>query len=173
MPNNIYYRWLTLTINPMGDAEMTLYTDTPVKLENVSVTFINGTLHVSTGISDCCICVSSVADHGASFYACIDSVSSGLFTNVNDDCYLCVSKSGYIPYIARVGSSVYIQNETISSDLPVFFTNTFVGSDVTSDKAQGPVVLESGKLTNTSSGKFEVKNGFEVRPGAQLDIRKP
>ena len=168
---NNYYRWLTLTINPIGDAEMPLYLDTPRQFDNVSVTFSNDTLVVITGVNDCRICVCSVSDNGVSYYACVDSVSFISFTNVDSDCYLCVSKTGYVPYIARVGTTVYLQNESIFRDLPIFSTKTYVGHNVTSARSQGPVIIERGRTTNISRGSFCIKNSFTVETGAELMVK--
>ena len=159
-----------MTLNPIGDPEMPIFTDTPHKFSNVGVTFSNGNLNVTTGVTDCRICVSSVADYGNSYYELTDSTNMASFTGVNSDCYLCITKTGYIPYVARVGTTVYLQNETIIKDLPIFSTATYVGSDVTSTKDQGPVSIEKGKVTNKSQGAVTIKNNFEIKLGAELEI---
>lgn len=84
--------------------------------------------------------------------------------------YLCITKPGYIPYIARVGPSVYLQNESVVRDLYVFSDNSYAGSDVTTEKAQGPVIIEKGKVTNRSSNGVFIKNDFEVKLGAEIEI---
>ena len=170
--NSNYYRWLTLTINPVGDAEMPLYLDTPHSMDNVSVSFNNGQVNVSTGIDSCRICVSSVADGGDSYFEFVELENTAQFTGVDEDCYLCISKPGYIPYLARVGTNVYLQNESIFRNLPIFSTNTYAGRNITSSKPQGPVVIESGKVTNTSQGSFTIQNNLEVKIGASLEIKK-
>lgn len=164
------YRWLIMTLNPIGDPEMPIFINTPQYFSNVNVSFSNGNLSVTTGLPDCKICVSSVADYGDSYYELSDSTNSAYFTGVNDDCYLCITKTGYIPYVARVGNSVFLQNETIIKDLPIFSTTTFVGSDETTLKPQGPVTIKKGKVTNLSQGAVTIKNDFEVKLGAELEI---
>ena len=49
-------------------------------------------------------------------------------------------------------------------------TTTFVGSDVTTSKPQGAVSIDKGKLTNKSQGDMIIKNNFEVKLGAELEI---
>lgn len=164
------YRWLIMTLNPIGDPEMPIFTDTPQIFPNVNVVFSNGNLNVTTGVPDCRICVSSVADYGNGYYELADSTNTASFTGINNDCYLCITKTGYIPYVARVGTTVYLQNETILKDLPIFSTNTYIGSDVTSTKDQGPVSIEKGKVTNKSQGAVTIKNNFEIKKGAELEI---
>lgn len=164
------YRKIEMSLNALGDPEMPVFTRTPQYFQNVSVSFQNGSLSVSTGVDSCRICVSSVADSAASYYQIVDIANTACFSGVTNDCYLCITKPGYIPYIARVGSSVYLQNETIVKDFLVFSDNTYAGSDVTTMKAQGPVVIESGKVINRSNNEAFIKNDFEVKLGAELEI---
>ena len=86
---------------------------------------------------------------------------------------MCISKQGYIPYIARVGNSVYLQNEDIVRNLSVFSTNTYAGSNVNSSMPQGPVSIQKGKVTNKSTGSITIQNDFEVKAGAELEILVP
>ena len=92
---------------------------------------------------------------------------------MNDDCYLCITKQGYIPYIARVGNSVYLQNEDIVRNLSVFSMNTYVGSNVNSSMTQGPVTIHKGKVINKSTGSITIQNDFEVKSGTELEIMQP
>lgn len=168
--SNSYYRWLELTLNPLGDPEMPVITCTPQKFQNVTAQFQNGNLTVTTGVDSCRICISSVADFGDSYYQVVDSVNTGVFSGITNDSYLCITKYGYIPYIARVGTSVFLQNESMERDLPIFSDYTFVGRDVTNDKANGPVIIEGGKVTNRSNNEATIMNDFEVKLGAELEI---
>ena len=167
------YRKLTMSLNPIGDPEMPIFTWTPQSFANVNINFSNGTVNVTTGVSDCRICVSSASDYGNSYYELSDSTNSATFSGVNDDCFVCITKTGYIPYLARVGTSVFLQNETIKSDLRVFSTTTDAGSNVTTLKPQGPVSIEKGKLSVRSQGNVTLKNDFEVKLGAELEILTP
>lgn len=167
--NNTYHK-LEMSLHGMGDPEMPIFTDIPQKIGNVNVGFQNGNLTVSTGVDSCRICVSSVADKGTSYYEIIDSVSQGNFSGITSDCYLCITKSGYIPFVARVGPSVYLQNEEIVRNVAIFSYRTYAGSDVTTEKAQGPVTITSGKVTNISKNEVIINDVFEVKNGAELEI---
>lgn len=173
LPDSTHYRCLSMSLNPIGDPEMPIYTETPQLFTNVNITFSNETVNVTTGVSDCRICVSSASDYGNSYYELSDSTNSATFSGVNDDCFVCITKTGYIPYLARVGTSVFLQNETIKSDLHVFSTTTDAGRNVTSLKPQGPVSIEKGKLSVRSQGNVTLKNDFEVKLGAELEIFAP
>ena len=89
---------------------------------------------------------------------------------LNNNCDIAIIKHNYVPYVARVGTTVYLQNETILKDLHIFSTNTYIGSDVTSTKDQGSVSIEKGKVTNKSQGAVTIKNNFEIKKGAELEI---
>lgn len=167
------YRWLVMTLNPIGDPEMPVITEVPLSFNNVSVSFSNGNLIVTTGASGCTICVSSAADSGDSYYNTYNNVNGISLSGVNTDCYLCITKQGYIPYVARVGNSVYLQNEDIVRNLSVFSTNTYIGSSVNNSLTQGPVTIQKGKLINYSTESITIQNDFEVSSGAELEIIKP
>lgn len=167
------YRWLIMTLNPLGDPEMPVFTEVPLSFNNVSVSYSNGSLIVTTGVSGCTICVSSAVDSGDSYYHLNNNVNGISLSGVNSDCYLCITKQGYIPYIARVGNSVYLQNEDIVRDLSVFSTNTYIGSNVNNSMTPGPVTIPKGKLTNYSTESITIQNDFEVSSGAELEIIQP
>ncbi len=167
------YRWLIMTLNPLGDPEMSIYTQTPQTFNNVSISFSNGSLSVSTGINDCTICISSAADFGDSYYKIFSNANGASLNDVSEDCYLCITKQGYIPYIARVGNSVFLQNEDIVRNLSIFSSNTYVGSNVNSSITQGLVTIHKGKVTNKSAGSITIQNDFEVKSGAELEILHP
>lgn len=168
-----YYRWLIMTMNPLGDPEMSIYTQTPQSFDNISVNFSNGNLSVSTRVSGCTICISSAADFGESYYKLYNNTSGVNLSGIYVDCYLCITKQGYKPYIARVGNTVYLQNEDIVRNLSVFSTNTYAGSNVNSSMPQGAVSVQKGKVTNKSAGSITIFNDFEVKVGAELEIIVP
>ena len=167
------YRWLIMTINPMGDPEMPVYTDVPQSFNNIVVNYLNGNLSVTTGVSGCTICVSSAADFGDSYYNLSNNVNGTNLSGINTDCYLCITKKGYIPYVARIGNSVFLQNEDIVRNLSVFSTNTYAGSNVNSSIPQGPVSIQKGKVTNKSAGSITIQSDFEVKEGGELEIIVP
>ena len=167
------YLKLIMSLNPLGDPEMSVYTQTPQSFNNVSVTFSNGSLSVSTGVSNCAICICSAADFGNSYYKFYSNTNGISLSDVNTDCYLCITKQGYIPYIARVGNSVFLQNEDIVRNLSIFSTNTYVGSNVNNSLTQGPVFVRKGKVINRSSEKIAIQNDFKVKGGAELKIIRP
>ena len=79
-------------------------------------------------------------------------------------------KPGYIPFIGRVGNSVYIQNEAISGDLDIIAGTAYIGKDVTNERPEGSVEIDSGKTSIKYINDVIIKNDFEVKNGATLEI---
>lgn len=167
---NNHLKGMYMALNPMGDPEMPIFTSLPLRFENTIMTFSNGTLSVSTGTDSCRICVSSICDNGNSYYSVETECSTHTFSNIATDCMVCITKPGYIPYIARVGNPVFLQNETIPYDLNVIAGTTYIGRDVTNEKPEGAVKIESGKTTIKYINDVIIKNDFEVNNGASMEI---
>lgn len=164
------YRWLLFGLNPIGDPEMPIYTKKPKRFTNVSVSFSNGSLAVNTGVSDCKICVASANDMGDSYYDVRTGMSAS-YSNLTDEHTICVTKPGYVPYKAKCGNTVYIQDEVVNSDYEVFSNQTFAGSNVTTNKPNGPVEINKGSTIINGSTGVTINDSFEVKKGASLEIR--
>lgn len=167
--NNVY-RWLLFGLNPIGDPEMPIFTSVPQKFTNVNISFTNGTLTVNTGVSDCKICVISDNDMGDSYFDVRSGISAS-FSNLNGEYSICITKKGYVPYIAKCGNTVYLQNESIKGDYQIFSNQTFAGSNVTTNKPNGPIEIIKGKTTIIGTNGVTINNSFEVKSGASLEIR--
>ena len=107
-------------------------------------------------------------DMGASYYECEEDYNATY--GLDYECTVCITKPGFIPYVASFGDDTYLQNENIRHNQDVFSERTYIGRNVTTSRPQGPVTLESGKLTIRSSQSTTIKNNFEVKKGAELDI---
>ena len=164
------YRWLLFGLNPIGDPEMPIYTRRPKKFTNVSISFSNGSLSINTGVDDCKICVASANDIGASYYD-VRTGNSASYSNLTDEYSICITKQGYVPYIARCGNTVYLQNESVNTDYEVFSNQTFAGSNVTTDKPNGPVEVNKGNTIINGTNGVTINDSFEVKYGASLEIR--
>lgn len=166
---NKTYRWIVFGLNPIGDPEMPIYIDVPQKLVNVSISFANGTLIVNTGLDGCTVSVVSANDMGDSFFDVRNNVSSATFTNLTGEYSICITKKGYVPYLAKCGNTVYIQNEFINRDYVVYSNQTFAGSDVTTAVPNGPVEINKGK-TVIKGTEVTINKNFKVKSGASLTI---
>ena len=164
------YRWLLFGLNPIGDPEMPIFINTPQHFTNVTVSFVNGTLTVNTGLNDCKISVVSANDMGEDYYDVRNGMTA-TFNNLTDEYSICITKPGYVPYIATCGNTVYMQNEIVNRDYEIFSSQTLAGRDVTTSKPNGSVEIRAGKTTIKSENGVTLKNSFEVRKGASLEIR--
>lgn len=164
-------RWLMLGLNALCDPEMPVFLEKPQCFNNVQIYHSGDSFVVNTGgIPDCRICVMSRDDNGHSYYEVEDSVCTKTF-NINNNTYnVCITKTGYIPYIAVVGTNVYLQNEDIEYDLHVFADKTFIGDNVIPNSPTGNVTVSTGKTIINSDGKTSIPRGFKVEKGASFVI---
>lgn len=94
------YRWLQFAINPIGDPETPIYTETPVGFSIAKATiFKNHVVKVDAGIDSCTICIMSSSDDGATYYEVRKNVQSVIFKNVKSDVSVCITKQNYVPKI--------------------------------------------------------------------------
>ena len=61
---------------------------------------------------------------------------------------------------------------TIGFNLNVTADNIFIGNNVTTNRDEGPVVVENGKSIISYTSEVIIENNFEVKQGASLEIRK-
>lgn len=165
------YRWLLFGVNPLGDPEMPLFTEYPKSFSNISISYTDSTLSVNAGLDSCRICVMSSNDVGNTYYQVEDVVSNATFTIPSNTYSVCVTKPGYIPYRAIVCNGNYIQNESFDCDTYVYSGQLSIGSDVTTAKPNGPVIIENGKTEIKATNSVYIKNDFEVKHGAYFSIR--
>lgn len=107
-------------------------------------------------------------------YSSVKAIDFRTFTGVNQTCSVCITRPGYIPYVATVEVNdgiAYIQNETFSQSQTINAREVFIGNDVTASKPQGPVSVENGTLQINYQDKTFIKNNFQVKKGAKLKIQ--
>lgn len=107
---------------------------------------------------------------GESYYD-VRAGMSASFSNLTDEYSICITKPGYVPYLAICGNTVYMQDESINTDYQVFSNQTIAGSDVTTNKPNGPVKINKGNTIIKSTNGVTIYNSFEVKEGASLEIR--
>lgn len=166
---NNTYRWIMFGLNPIGDPEMPVFIDTPKRFENLNISLLNGTLIVNTGVQNCTICVSDTSNFETGYYE-VRNGTTTTFSNVGNGYCICITKAGYIPFVAYCNNTEYLQNQSIAGDLNIVAGNVYAGSDVTSTKPQGPVLIQSGNVEIYGTNGVTIKNDFEVMEGATLKI---
>ncbi len=173
--NYVTDRWLHFSVNPMGDCEMPIYTTIPKKMSNVHLSFSNNSLSVNTGMSGCRICIMDLDDNEG-YYQIADNTQTASFASLPEHYSLCVTKQDYVPFLKELyrnpdsSGTYYIQDETIEEDRTYNVTSLKIGSDVTTDKPNGAVIIEDGCTTINAAGVVIIKNDFEVKQGAEFCI---
>ena len=170
--SNNCIRWLIFSVNMMGDPEMPVYLSRPKKLTPLYVrTYVEGNKdHISvSGTGYYRITVMSKGDNGASYYDVREHVKHATFDQIPSGCNVCITRPGYIPYIFDYHRLQIVQNNHWSIDKDIIADSVLIGSDVAKDTDFGPVSIEGGK-TIISSNSLNIKNDFEVKLGAELEI---
>lgn len=173
-------RWLIFSVNPMGDCEMPIYTSTPLLFDNVSISLsMNGdSMIVNSGEDDCKFCVMDLdADDG--YYQIIEKNHTATFTSLPQHYSLCITKQDYVPYVREFNciqdesGIYYIQNESfIENNMISGHSDVMIGTNVTNEKAHGPVSVEQMKTTISTTGSVTIMGDFEVKSGAEFEIRQ-
>ena len=65
---------------------------------------------------------------------------------------------------------LYIQNQTFTNTNNINATYVFIGSNVTSEKERGAVIVENGNTTIKGYNELKIEGEFEVKKGAALII---
>ena len=166
------YRSLQFSINPVGDPEMPLRTSYPHHFDSISITATSNSLMVNTNVDSCVICVMSANDNGLTFYDA-DTLKQKSYPFAADTMSICITKDNYIPVVYKYvkGGNLYIQNETMQENNHVRGDYIMVGSNVTTEKEEGPVVIEDGETTLESSNGVTITRDFEVKEGAEFEIK--
>ena len=115
----------------------------------------------------------SISDGGESFYEVRKGVRTTSFELVSDSMSICVSKDNYIPTIYTIvrGGNIYIQNEELTKNNDIQGSYIRIGSNVTTDKDEGPVTIENGSTVIKSTNGVTITQDFEVKEGAGFEIR--
>ena len=84
-----------------------------------------------------------------------------------------VLKQNYIPTVYRLYCNGYLQNKIISqnTEYAPTYHKVHVGRDVTDERENGIVVVNTGKKLNLKAKKeIQIKNGFTVESGGTFEM---
>lgn len=138
-------RWIQFGLNPIGDPEMPIYTDTPKSFESVVIDFFEDSIYVNTGIEGCTICLMSEEDYGSSYYIVKTNVRETVFKDISKSVSICITKQNYIPHIKTIKYEC-IQNEVITDNKNYDADIIKIGSSVTKLKDKGAVIVRCDSL---------------------------
>jgi len=161
-----------LSHNLIGCPETELWTSIPARFISASVSESGNNVTVNTGgVAGSTICVMSAFDNGSSYYQKMENVSSGTFTNVVKPYLVTITKHNYIPYLKNP-DNIYFQNEFITSSKYIYGVNIYAGSNVTSSKPTGDVIIKSGSnVVFNADNEVNLNGGFSVELGASFEAK--
>lgn len=83
---------------------------------------------------------------------------------------VCVKKQGKIPYINEGKKDIYIQNEIIKGMASFKGNNMIIGSDISTDKPKGDVIIDIPPINDSVLNDFEaILDGYiEFRAGTTI-----
>ena len=169
-----YIRWLLFSLNAIGDPELPIYTDTPKSIKGVSWVHKDNKLYVAIDSTGYTMTLTSKNDNGNSYYQTVTDSCNYVFQNVDslENYQLCITKDNYIPLlITNLKSNVIIQNQTFTNTSKITGIDIVIGSNVSKAVEEGPVIIESGSTTFDATNSVTIKNGFECKKGATLEIK--
>ena len=173
MPYTNPYRWLMFSMNPIGDPEMPIYTDTPMEFQphNIYQNY-DGSVYVNVSPTADKVCIMSLDDNGESYYSVETWPGSGADLDLpsGHDYSICFTRSGYKPYVLNIYQTGIIQNDTIANDAVVLSNYVQIGKNVTTTRPYGDVLLERGDMYIMSPQGAYIKNNFTMKKGATLTI---
>lgn len=139
-------RWIQLSLNPIGDPEMPIFTETPRTFDNVTIKQDRTNLIIDTGVDSCRICVMDT--DGKEYYSVFRDVNKAKFTSLPKHVSVCITKQNYIPkvYNLTIIATRYVQNESFVFNTTIDADKVIIGSNVTTIKPEGKVVFAGGKI---------------------------
>jgi len=162
------YKYLKLTHNLIGCPETEIWTGTPSKFTNATVSNAQSSkITVNTGgVSGCTIALTSIGDDGQSYFQVANNVSSYIFTGVYVPVNITITKHNYIPYLETAQGC---PNQIVNFINQNVTTNTTVTS--CGDINVYNVKVQSGaKLTLRAAGEIIIGSDFEVESGSEFEI---
>lgn len=181
-------RWIQYGLNLLGDPELNLYTDSihfSEKDEDYFLTISQEQIRISSLVKDFVCTLTSKQDYGYSFFQSTEFNDSCINNDTIYYCYdfsipesisikdlrLCLIKRNHLPLIIDDIEGTYIQNEIYTNNRTITGKNIYIGSNVTRSKAEGPVIIENGSTTFDATNTVTIKNDFECKKGAILEIK--
>lgn len=166
-----FNRWIQYGLNPLGDPEMPIFTDTPQTFDNAELTMMNFGFVVNAGVSGSTICIMSSQDNGNSYYRIERDTISASFIDVDTDVSICITKPGYIPKIFELKNELYIQNDTLTTSKDIIAQKIHIGSNVTTTMPSGLVHFENGTY-NIKGCSVTLHPGTCINRGSTVRISK-
>lgn len=144
-------RWLQFALNPIGDPEMHVFTESPTKLY-ANMEFKNGVCRLNTNETNYNLSITRPTHAELlDIYNVSNSLSGSVSFRFPKVCSICLTKAGKIPNVVKI---VTLQDETISKDTDIDTDIILMGTSVNADTKPGDLYLESGRINIVSEKTF-------------------
>ena len=159
--SGVYLKHTKEIFHCFGDPSMEMYTDVPTPFSDVILTKSNNSITVD--ISE---------DAYITFYNTLSGNIENYYGNhvsypYNSNLRICISAHNKIPFVLYDGT-LYIQDDNITNNRTYTTDNIEVGSNVTSNKPTGDVIIVSG--TTELHGNVTIRGNTSVQTGGELYI---
>lgn len=162
--------WNFYALNMCGDPAMMMYTDVPRKFA-VQVLYSNGHFTVEAGVDSCIFAVRYKRGgiiHKREYIEYARRVS--ISKEDMNDCEITLRHKNYITKTESFNVK-YIQNKTYAGNVTINGDIILVGRNVTSEQPTGDVIISSGKTIISATRGVFLEEGFEVKNGAEFEIK--
>ena len=159
------FHWLALTHNLIGCPEFEMWTNTPSRFLNASVTKSSNSLTVNTGVDGTNISLRGLFSDQRIYF---QVGRTATFYPLPQNYVLTLYKHDYIPYVAPI----YLQNESVTGTHYIKGSQITTGNSVDPTKATGDFVVKSGSdiVLEVSEG-ITLDAGTEIELGANFEIK--
>lgn len=159
-------RWLQYSLNPVGDAEMPIYTCIPKSISNYNISFINNCLNLNTGLDNSKICISAPDDIDSNYYHVFNNIRLLNGIDLPPLSTICITKQNYIPKSIKI---VQIQNCTVYDDKNIKANIVRIGNHAMNSMPIGDVIFKKNH-TQIEANEVEILPGTSIELGASFEI---
>lgn len=145
-----------------GDPAMEIYTGKPTIFHDVSFSITNGVAHITVPEGGKITFYNSVTGNINAYDG------SYIQYPYNSNLKITITGHNKIPFVIETGT-IFIQNDTITDDISYEAPTIKVGSNVTTTKPNGEVIISSG-VTRLKGNNVELSSGTTIEIGAHLEI---
>jgi len=141
-----------------GDPSMMIYTNQPSYINNPLIRIYNNTISVQTTDGN-----ARISFYTTGTVPIVDSYFGNHvdYTTTADSVIICIDRHNCIPYVVTYHKNEFIQNENISDSRTYVGKTIKVGSNVTTTKPEGDVII-SGADVLIQGGNVELQPGTVI-----------
>lgn len=156
--NSAFSNYTSCLFHCFGDPSMRMYTQVPNNFHQPSMCFSNDSIYVYTDE----ICDINIYNKTRNTVHAFKGNQAVVPVSTNDHISVCLDKPNYVPYLWDTENDVFIQNETISDQRAFIGSNIYIGTNVTDQKPEGPVVFDNSDV-HISGTMLKIDKGTTIK----------